>query len=110
MISLKTYHRKSYTAKGIVTTTAIGLIATAGMLYGAQSCDKAVDAVTKETRTPYELVIEDYAKLDEAQRAQFLNYAWDSATNEQKASIVGDDLGIKVSDIYINGLEETLSR
>ena len=107
---MKTYHRKTYTAKGIVTTTALGLLATAGIMYGAQSCGEALESIKPEQRAPYEIVLDEYSKLDDAQRTEFIEYAWGTASSEHKAQIVGDDLGIKVSDIYSSGIESTLSR
>ncbi len=96
--------RNGYSARGLVTGGALMAIGAAAVLFGASKCDDtlgaAQDALHIDGKSAYERTIENYDKLSADDRFKFFDQKWDTLPTDDKRKIIGDDLGIRVSDLY----------
>lgn|SRR3989338_7359869 len=107
---LRTY-RKGPTAKGLISTGFGAIILGAAMIYGCGKVESTVNGFIPAGNGDYGSVAQNYNKLSYEDKVKFMDGAWDTIKDKDKVTIVGDDLGIKVTDLYKIGkqsIEEKL--
>jgi len=96
--------RQGYTTKGIVATGGLLALGAAIALYGASKIDDTIGLAKSKlefgNQSGYERTIDSFADLGSDDKYRVVDNAWDELSTEQKIKIIGDDLEIKVSDLY----------
>ncbi len=97
---MRTYG-SNYGSRGLLSKGAF-LAAMGGVVMLASgNCDvPSVSVPFVEQRTHYQITVDEYNKLSGQDKLQFMQYSWGQTASADKAQIVGEDLGVKLKDLY----------